>query len=305
MLLSHVTLLYRGLLASCNYACSYCPFAKHRTTESELRTDRESLFRFVDWLAARTEREWSVFLTPQGEALIHPWYQDAIAHLSQLAHVRKVAVQTNLSCRLDWIANCSTSKLGLWCSYHPAEVERSVFVRRCQALDELGVSYSVGCVGLREHLNEIEHLRRDLREQVYLWVNAFKHVPGYYDEAFIRRIEKIDPVFRVNLEDHASRGRRCRCGSAVFSVLGDGTIRRCHFSGKVLGNLYEACLESVVTLDPCSQETCRCHIGYVHLDHLHLDAVFGEGILERAIPFFRLAARHCISADRPGDEFVC
>ncbi|MEO0844412.1 MAG: radical SAM protein, partial [Cyanobacteria bacterium J06643_5] len=31
----------------------------------------------------------------------------------------------------------------------------------------------------------------------------------------------------------------------------------------------------------CSNDTCHCHIGYVHLDYLELDKVFGDGILER------------------------
>ena len=31
----------------------------------------------------------------------------------------------------------------------------------------------------------------------------------------------------------------------------------------------------------CTNGTCNCHIGYVHLDYLELDKVFGERILER------------------------
>lgn len=32
---------------------------------------------------------------------------------------------------------------------------------------------------------------------------------------------------------------------------------------------------------PCSNDTCGCHIGYVHLDRLGLYATFGDGVLER------------------------
>jgi hypothetical protein len=280
--LSHVTLLYRGRLASCNYTCAYCPFADRREAGADLPADREQLIRFVDWLAAQTTQRWSVFFTPQGEALIHPWYQDAVARLAGMSRLVKVAVQTNLSCRLDWLASCPPHKVGLWCTYHPSHMSRSEFVRRCRVLDGLGISYSVGSVGLLEHLDEIERLRRELRPEVYLWINAYKHLTDYYDQSSIRRIERVDPLFRVNLENHASRGQRCRCGSTVFSVSGDGMVRRCHFVEEVRGNLYSDVPESFCRPDECPQETCRCHIGYVHLEHLRLDEVFKHGLLERA-----------------------
>lgn len=32
---------------------------------------------------------------------------------------------------------------------------------------------------------------------------------------------------------------------------------------------------------PCTNQTCGCHIGYVHMDDLKLYDRFGEGVLER------------------------
>ncbi|MEN8219322.1 MAG: hypothetical protein ABFS56_23770 [Pseudomonadota bacterium] len=34
-----------------------------------------------------------------------------------MAHVEKVAIQTNLSCRLDWLEGCDKSKVALWTTY--------------------------------------------------------------------------------------------------------------------------------------------------------------------------------------------
>jgi hypothetical protein len=48
-----------------------------------------------------------------------------------------------------------------------------------------------------------------------------------------------------------------------------------------LGNIYAPDFEQALRPRPCSKETCGCHIGYVHLDYLELDRVFGSGILER------------------------
>ncbi len=38
-----LTVLYRGELSSCNYACNYCPFAKRRDSRAQLQRDRVEL----------------------------------------------------------------------------------------------------------------------------------------------------------------------------------------------------------------------------------------------------------------------
>jgi hypothetical protein len=44
----NLSILYRGPLSSCNYACAYCPFAKRRESSAELTRDRAALARFLD-----------------------------------------------------------------------------------------------------------------------------------------------------------------------------------------------------------------------------------------------------------------
>src|SRR5690606_29992120 len=114
-----LAMLYRGQLASWNYDCHHWPFAKYHGTAAEMGRDRQSLERFVRWIARRQEDRLSVFFTPGGEALVRPWYREAIARLTNLPQIGKVAVQTSLSCRLEWLAGCDLTKLGLWCTYHP------------------------------------------------------------------------------------------------------------------------------------------------------------------------------------------
>jgi MoaA/NifB/PqqE/SkfB family radical SAM enzyme len=274
-------ILYRGPLSSCNYECGYCPFAKHWESPEELEQDRRALERFVEWAAGRRDDRLGVFFTPWGEALIRPWYWEALARLTHLPHVHRAAVQTNLSCRLDWVERCDRRKLALWCTFHPTESTREQFVARCRELDRRGVRYSAGVVGLREHGEEIERLREELSPDVYLWINAYKDQPDYYGEDEMLRLEAIDPLFRLNTVRHASRGRACRAGHTVISVDGEGTIRRCHFIKQPLGNIYEPGFERVLYERDCTNATCGCHIGYVHLNHLELHGVFGDGVLER------------------------
>src|SRR4051812_45308034 len=97
----NLSILYRGPLSSCNYACWYCPFAKRRETADELTADRLALERFVRWAEAHTDVHLGILFTPWGEALVRRWYQEALIRLTAQAHVRRVAIQTNLSGNLD------------------------------------------------------------------------------------------------------------------------------------------------------------------------------------------------------------
>ncbi len=277
-----LSILYRGPLSSCNYGCPYCPFAKHDETHAELETDRAALRRFADWIALQEKHCFGILFTPWGEALIRSWYQTALVELSQRPNVRRVAIQTNLSCRLDWTVACDKSKLGLWCTYHPGETNREAFLSQCQILLDGGIRFSVGVVGLKEHLDDARALRRELPEHVYVWINAFKRIGAeYYSPGDRGAWTAIDPLFPINNTYHESLGHSCRTGESVFSVDGVGDMRRCHFIDQRIGNIYSKNWEEHLRPRPCSNPVCGCHIGYVHLDRLNLAAVFGNGILER------------------------
>ena len=280
----NLSILYRGPLSSCNYGCDYCPFAKHSETAQEHETDRKALVRFTSWVASRKDDRIGILFTPWGEALVRKRYHDAIIELTSMPNVGKVAIQTNLSCRLDWTERCDKNKLGLWATYHPTQTTRPRFLAQCQELDRRGVRYSVGVVGLQEHAEEIEVLRQSLPPHVYLWINAYKRRSDYYTVADIQRFTAVDPLFPINNQYHPSLGRDCRAGHSVISVDGDGVMRRCHFIKTPIGNIYEANFEAALQRQPCTNDTCGCHIGYVHMDELKLYDVFGEGVLER-IPY--------------------
>jgi MoaA/NifB/PqqE/SkfB family radical SAM enzyme len=276
----HLSILYRGSLSSCNYACNYCPFAKHKETQQELRYDKEQLTCFINW-ATEFPQKLSVLFTPWGEALIRPWYQEALQRLTQLPRVQKAAIQTNLSCPIDWVEGCDKDKLALWATYHPTQTSRQKFLQKCKDLLARGVRFSVGVVGLREHLSEISALRDELPSEVYLWVNAYKRAHHYYSAPERDLLSVIDPLFFLNDQQHESLGHSCRAGAGVISVDGAGEVTRCHFIKERLGNLYQQNVEQLLLERPCTNETCGCHIGYVHLDRLRLYPIFQGGVLER------------------------
>lgn len=277
----NLSILYRGPLSSCNYACDYCPFAKHSETPQEHEKDRLALERFVGWVAGRQDDRIGILFTPWGEAMVRRRYHEALVALTNMPNVIKVAIQTNLSCRLDWVERCDKSKLALWATYHPSQVSRERFLAKCQELDQRGARYSVGVVGMKEHAEEIDALRQALSPQVYLWINAYKRRPDYYSAEEVRHFTSVDPLFPINNQYHPSRGQDCHAGESVISVDGDGVMRRCHFIKTPLGNIYESGFEQALRPQLCTNETCGCHIGYAHMPGLKLDTVFGDGLLER------------------------
>jgi MoaA/NifB/PqqE/SkfB family radical SAM enzyme len=275
-----LTILYRGPLASCNYGCDYCPFAKREDPPEALEQDRLALSRFSSFLERRpASDQFSIFFTPWGEALIRAWYRDALVKLTHLPQIARAAVQTNLSVPIDFAEDCVPEKLGIWATYHPEWTERRRFVARVRELHERGVSVSAGVVGFRRFAEEIAALRAELPNDVYLWINAPKSFETSTDlerAAFTA----IDPYFPLNTREHPSLGRRCFAGETAIAVDGDGTMRRCHFLPEVIGNLYAEDFERALQPRACTRPTCGCHIGYVYLEELALDRVF---TLERAL----------------------
>lgn len=274
------SILYRGPLTSCNYACGYCPFAKTRNTWAELEHDAACLRRFVSWVASRTQ-EIGILLTPWGEAMVHEHYQEAMIELSHLPHVWRIAAQTNLSFKTDWLEACDKRSTALWCTYHPTETTVDRFLTQCAKLQSLGVKHSVGVVGTKESFADIETLRAALPADTYLWVNAWKRQADYYTDDETARLLQVDPLFQYNLHPHASEGKPCRAGHTAFTVDGAGDVRRCHFIAGVIGNIHDPDFAQALVPRSCTNAECRCHIGYVHMPELKLDEHFGEGLLER------------------------
>ena len=198
-----------------------------------------------------------------------------------MPHVNKAAIQTNLSCQLDLVEECNKDKLALWATFHPQWVHRDRFLAKCLELNRRGVRFSTGVVGFPQFKAEIAALRRELPPDIYLWINAVKRELPNLSLEDRNFFESIDPLFDLNTHHYPSLDRSCRAGQSVISVDGDGTMRRCHFIKEPIGNIYNTDWEAALFERTCTNQTCHCHIGYVHLEYLELDKVFGSGILER------------------------
>jgi MoaA/NifB/PqqE/SkfB family radical SAM enzyme len=278
----HLHILYRGPLKSCNYACSYCPFAKRKDGKETLERDAAALACFTGWIERQDGRTLSVLFTPWGEALIRPHYRAAIASLSHMPQVGQVAIQTNLSCPVDWMAACNPHSTAFWCTFHPSETALAPFLEKCARMDRMGLRYSVGVVGRVEHFGAIAALREALPPQAYLWINAFaRRATGYYTAENIEFLATIDPLFELNLKGVRSRGRACLAGETAVAVDGDGAVRRCHFTAPVIGNLYDPGFEETLRPRPCPKALCICHTGYAFMPELGFETLFGRDLAHR------------------------
>ncbi len=278
-----LSVLYRGALTSCNYSCSYCPFAKRIETVEEREADKQTLTRFTEWALAQQDLALSLFFTPWGEALVRTHYQKALVALSHAPHVKKVVFQTNLSSRLDFLHEANTEKIALWVTYHPGEVEREAFLQQCERLIAMKVRFSVGIVGKPSHFAEIAQMRKDLPQEIYLWINAYRGKSRLYPytEEQTAYLSHIDPLFSINAKDYPSRGKSCLTGEDVISVDEHGTMFRCHFVSRPLGNIYQDNYRDQLKPRTCPRSSCYCHIGYVHMPERELYPQFEGGILER------------------------
>lgn len=278
-----LSILYRGVLSSCNYDCPYCPFAKRKDSRATMATDKQQVERFVHFVQQQKDLAFKLFFTPWGEGLIRKHYQQALVDLSKMPNVQKVAIQTNLSSPLGWLQKANKEKIALWATYHPGQVSRQAFLDKCKQLDALGVMYSVGIVGFKETIEEIELMRTLLPQERYLWVNALKKQADYYNESERERLVAVDPYVPYNMVYHESEGKACRTGHTVISVDGDGNIYRCHFIKENLGNIYQDALSTILKPRLCTNATCGCHIGYVHMNDLNLYEVYKGRELERVV----------------------
>lgn len=201
--MSRLRVLWRGPLDSCNYACSYCPFAKRRPLPSVMAADRAALARFAEWVAGQAQRHFDILFTPWGEALIQPWYRETLARLSHLPQVEQVAIQSNGSGPMDWVAQADPARLALWLTWHPDEIAAEAFAAMVIDLHRRGIRCSVGCVARREVLHGIETLRAALPPAVPMWLNALRPGGNYAAEETARCLA-IDPHFVLELQPHAS-----------------------------------------------------------------------------------------------------
>jgi len=236
-----------------------------RESARRLAEDRDGLQRFVHWIGRESTVRWRILFTPWGEALVRSWYREAIAELSGYDHVTQVAVQTNLSCGLDWLTNCIPGRVALWAAFHPEETTVPRFAAKVLSAEALGASVAPGAVAVTEHLPILNELRTRLPPRFRLWINARQPRPRPYTSTEIADFSALDPEFEITRTRQPSWQRPCQAGETVFTVDGAGDLRRCHFVSEVIGNIADPNWNSSLQPRLCPRRFCDCYLGTVPL----------------------------------------
>jgi hypothetical protein len=295
-------ILYRGPLESCNYGCTYCPFAKRTESVAAVSRDRNALQRFVDW--SRNGKSFNgrvdqleILFTPWGEALHRARYQRAMAALTQAQHISFVGIQTNLSVVPSLLVDLpreQRSKITLWATWHPTQTSLAAFLKRVRRCRDHALDVSVGIVAERHHLAVLPEFADALTQAgtSLQWINAYKvgyRTPkSYYSQEEIASLNALDPWFEADLKGQRSGGKSCATGTSAIAIDGEGEVTRCHFVARELGNIYTQNLEDILapvgTNQSCSRAECNCFQGYVHLQNTSVNSVFHGVAALRRVP---------------------
>ncbi len=283
-------ILYRGSLKSCNYHCSYCPFSKRRGTERELKQDRERWLSFAEDVVRKADRLGirAVMAAPYGEALLHPWYWEGLARISACGKMDAVGAQTNLSFSapeaLQRFDACGGDrrKLRLWATFHPEMVTAEAFAGQCKRLLEEGILLCAGAVGVPEHIGILRELRKQLPEEIYMWINRMDGRKLPYTREEKNAFLEIDPYFLRELAPVLADADQCK--DRLFVEGGRG-LRTCNLS-EVFDREPEAFGKMEhVPKQHCSRKRCSCYLAYGGRDDFMNRILFGE------YPLFRIPRR--------------
>ncbi len=256
---------YRGFLKSCNYSCTYCPFAKRPVNQKELEKDKEGLSRFISWIG-KQENMLSIMFVPYGEALIHEHYTKAFAQLSKMLNVTAISCQTNLSLYPEKFIeqlgkeNADLSKVNLWATFHDEMVGKERFAEKVHHLSR-HIDMCVGVVGTPQMIGMLSEFRELLPKPVYLWVNAMEGLNRKYTAEELQIIKSIDPKFELELANPKADITKCCAGRESLFVTAEGNVHACNRSKINLGNIY-----ATEELDNpvCKTRSCDCFLAYVH-----------------------------------------
>lgn len=254
---------YRGSLDFCNYSCTYCPFAKKKGSGRRISRDRQEWFRFVEYIAA-SGFDGAVQVVPYGEALIHDYYWQGLAQLSRCGRIRAVGAQSNFSFSVQRMMALykkyggDRDKLRLWGTFHPGMVSVEAFLDVCTQLQEGGIRFCAGGVGVPENMDILGELRRRLDDGIYMWINKMDGLGRRYREDEIRAFCSLDPHFPLELHYFRPDARAC---SASVMIRGDGTLLPCGICHQKMGNLYADGMEGTAG-KVCTRRACDCFLAY-------------------------------------------
>lgn len=265
---------YRGWIDFCNFACSYCPFAKHPPSPKMMALEEKTL-QNLQSLIQSTPGEVFVMMTPYGEGMVHSFYQQAVADLLSSDKVAGLGVQTNFSWNVEEFlsrAKKGLEKLRIWATYHPEFSSVEHFAQKINKASER-FAISAGIVATTENQKEIQNLRSALNPDVYLWLNAMDRQKHRFDENRIEELLRIDPMF--SYEFAAYRDERSK-NDADFAIC--CSYENCYVEKNKASNRCFFKSKQAIASDCHNHRLCDCYLGYSNFKPYKMVNFFGEGL---------------------------
>ena len=254
----------------------------------ELEKDKKQWFSFVEGYRKRAESLGirALMVVPYGEAMIHTWYWEGLAQISGLPETDAVGVQTNLSFPVKKfletfaMAGGKMEKIRLWATFHPEMTDVEEFAGRCRELGNAGVTLCAGAVGVPENIELLRRLRKELPEEIYLWINAMDGLGRPYTPQEQKAFRELDPYFIRELVPVPADVSMCR--DRLF-VEGDGRVHICNIS-RVQNESWEE-ISFPWEKGICGRKRCSCYLAYGGREDFMNRILFGP------YPLFRIPRR--------------
>lgn len=224
-------------------------------TPVQLEKDKKALFDFIDKIKD-FKKPHAVQIVPYGEALIHEYYWQAMAALSQIETQDYTGCQTNLSFPIEKMLEIydkyqgKREKLRLWCTFHPSMTTVDDFIEQCTKLKAADISFCAGMVGDPKEIPALLELRQKLPDSIYLWINKMDGLIDSYTSKEIEIFQEIDPYFSLQLKHWKADLTKCR-HSSFYKADGSEYFCNLHASSK-----------HTADGDGCGRKECSCYLAY-------------------------------------------
>jgi hypothetical protein len=296
----------------CNFDCSYCVTqAPRRQAASNMWLNEGGEVRYraiVEWLAALPWRL-RLRLATLGEPFVSSQVLAGAAWLSKQKNIEFVELLTNGSFRHEqfrrFADQADVSRITLWITYHPTEIEAERVVEAAAFARSLGAFVVVHGLLFPDSVAAISHMKQLCQERDLLCdVTAGHNYNAAYGEAEYlvlgsghqalsqyRHQAALQAMLAAN---QGARGRPCSAGHDYFHIRPSGDVYPCspyssnpqHRMGSALDPTFVPQLRAGYS--PCEAlGPCGCKEDYLHLQIARSSLQMGpslgyyqEGVIE-------------------------
>lgn len=180
-------------------------FKGSKIAETGLEEDEKQFLEFLVGLIYKTKEECpkALFILPDSQALLKPYYWNGMGRISSLEAIEAVGTCWDLTCSVTKSLKAFDAsgghreKLRLCAMFYPEKITLTKFLQQCQRLIKENISFSVGTPGDPESLEAIRQLRSRLSMEIHVFIESLEGFGIIYSQEEELSFRSIDPYFKV------------------------------------------------------------------------------------------------------------